>query len=192
MAIRTKRFGEEEGAKEMDLEESRLESLLSTLLQVGRELRQREQMIHVEGVPATATDPFETLVQTIPRRRTSSLNVPDPLPEGVETKLVGNLGGVHGVWQILRCQDSTSAGSPVCWQRPKAEHRAARPRSAYVALSRQRRARACQLTFLSRLGDTLSVIRVDDENDSLGVLEVYGQPHHPESLQCLQSGRILS
>jgi hypothetical protein len=29
------------------------------------------------------------------------------------------------------------------------------------------------LTFLSRLGDTFPVIRVDNEDDALGVLEVY-------------------
>lgn len=34
------------------------------------------------------------------------------------------------------------------------------------------------LTFLTGLGDTLSVIRVDDEDDTLGILEVYSRSEH--------------
>lgn len=47
------------------------------------------------------TDPFETLVETVSRGGTSGLDVPSPLSERVKAELVGDLGSVHGVWQIL-------------------------------------------------------------------------------------------
>ena len=50
---------------------------------------------------AQATHPFETLVEAVSRRGARGLDVPGPLAERVEAELVGDLGGVHGVWQIL-------------------------------------------------------------------------------------------
>lgn len=47
------------------------------------------------------TYPFKTLVETVTRGSTSGLDVPSSLTERVETELVGDLGGIHGVGQIL-------------------------------------------------------------------------------------------
>ena len=50
---------------------------------------------------ARSAHPFETLVETVTRGGTCGLDVPSPLPQRVQAELVGDLGGVHGVWQIL-------------------------------------------------------------------------------------------
>jgi hypothetical protein len=55
------------------------------------------------------TYPFETLVETVTRGSTSSLDVPSSLTERVETELVSDLGGVHGVGQILNGQSRFTA-----------------------------------------------------------------------------------
>jgi hypothetical protein len=47
------------------------------------------------------TNPFETLVETVTGSSAGGLDVPGPLSERVEAELVGDLGGVHCVWQIL-------------------------------------------------------------------------------------------
>ena len=49
-----------------------------------------------------------------------------------------------------------------------------------------------ELTFLTGLGDTLSVIGVDDEDDTLGVLEVYPElaQSPPRSILCLMVVRL--
>lgn len=55
------------------------------------------------------THPFQTLVQTVARGCTRRLDVPRPLTERVEAELVGDLGGVHGVGQILSCSAQNHA-----------------------------------------------------------------------------------
>jgi len=55
-------------------------------------------------VQLSNTHPFKTLVETITGSSTGSLDVPCSLTERVETELVGDLGSVHGVGQILSCQ----------------------------------------------------------------------------------------
>lgn len=54
-----------------------------------------------------ATHPFKTLVETITGRGTRGLDIPGTLTQRVETKLVGDFGGVHGVGQILRVQSQS-------------------------------------------------------------------------------------
>jgi hypothetical protein len=58
----------------------------------------------------SGTHPFKTLVETITGSSTGGLDVPCSLTERVETEFVGDLGGVHGVGQILSCQHGTGVG----------------------------------------------------------------------------------
>lgn len=94
------------------------------------------------------TDPFETLVETVPARRARGLDVPRPLSEPVEAELVRDLRRVHRVGQILLVR----------------EHQ--QQRIAQLVLVQH------ALQLLARLGHTLAIVRVDDENDALRVLEV--------------------
>lgn len=81
---------------------------MSSLLEVSRELREKSaQSLQMSSIgqiatPVNETHPFKTLVQTVTGRGASGLDVPSSLTERVQTKLVGDLGGVHGVGQILQ------------------------------------------------------------------------------------------
>lgn len=71
------------GSREMDRSQGPNPlCLLAALLEVGGE-------------------PLETLVQTVTRGCTCGLDVPLALAEGVQAKLVGDVGCVHGVGKIL-------------------------------------------------------------------------------------------
>lgn len=75
-------------------------------------------------------------------------NSPLSLPQAVESELVSNLCGVHSVWQVLLVGKDEQEGV-----------------SELVLVEHT-------LQLLAGLGNTLSVVRVDDEDNSLGVLEV--------------------
>lgn len=94
------------------------------------------------------TDPFETLVEAVTARGARRLDVPLPLPERVQPELVGDLGGVHRVRQVLLV----------------GKHE--QDRVAQLVLIQH------ALEFLARLVDTVAVVRVDDKDDALRVLEV--------------------
>ena len=73
---------------------------------------------------------------------------PSPLPQAVQTKLVGDLGGVHGVGQILLVgEDQEESISELVL----VEH---------------------ALQFLAGLDDTVTIVGVNNEDDTLGILEV--------------------
>jgi hypothetical protein len=94
------------------------------------------------------TDPFETLVKTITTGSTCSLDVPGSLPESVQAELIRDLRRVHGVREILLvCEDKEEGIAKLIF----VQH---------------------SLELLARLRHTLAIVRVDDEDDSLGVLEV--------------------
>jgi len=93
-------------------------------------------------------EPLEALVQPITARGTRSLDIPCPLPEALETELVGDLRGVHGIGQILLVG------------KDKEE------RITELVLVKH------ALELLACLGDTFSVIRVNNKDDALRVLEV--------------------
>ena len=76
------------------------------------------------------------------------LDVPSPLPQSLELELVRNLGGVHGVGQILLVGKDEEEGIP---QFVFTQH---------------------SLEFLACFGHTIAIVRVDDEDDPLGILEV--------------------
>ena len=80
-------------------------------------------------------EPLETLVETITRSGASCLDVPVALAERVEAKLVGDLGSVHGVGEILNGtrgkQSLTNAQNtklPACWRKRAEGLPGARPR----------------------------------------------------------------
>jgi hypothetical protein len=76
------------------------------------------------------------------------LNIPSSLSEAVEAELIGNLSSVHGVGQILLVGEDKeeSITELIFVQHP--------------------------LQLLASLRNTLSIIRIDYEDDTLGVLEV--------------------
>ena len=78
----------------------------------------------------------------------TDLYEPRSLPEAVETELVGDLSGVHGVGKILLVgEDKQESITELIL----VEH---------------------ALELLTRLRDTFPIVGVDDEDDTLGVLEV--------------------
>ena len=83
------------------------------------------------------------------REITTHLDVPSSLPKTVETKLVRNFCSIHGIREILLVGEDKEEGIPefILIQHP--------------------------LEFLPGLRDTLPIVGVDDEDDTLGVLEVY-------------------
>jgi len=99
-------------------------------------------------LPEVVAEPFETLIKTVSAGGTGGLDVPSALPEAVKAKLVGNLGGVHGIRQILLVGENQEKSVPqlILVQHP--------------------------LELLAGLRHTLSIVGVHDENDTLGVLEV--------------------
>ena len=80
----------------------------------------------------------------------TDLDEPRPLPETVETKLVRDLSGVHGVGEILLVGKDKQEGIT---ELVLVEH---------------------PLELLARLRDTFPIVGVDDEDDTLRVLEVCG------------------
>jgi hypothetical protein len=85
------------------------------------------------------------------------LNVPSSLPQAVETKLVSNLGGVHSVGQILLVGKDEEKSIP-----------------EFVFVEHA-------LKLFPSLGNTLPIVGVNDEDDTLGILEVYTQALNDES-----------
>lgn len=76
------------------------------------------------------------------------MTYPSALPQGVQTKLVSDLGGVHGVGQILLVGEDKEKGVA---ELILVEH---------------------ALELLTGLNNTVAIVGVNDEDDTLGVLEV--------------------
>ena len=79
----------------------------------------------------------------------SHLDEPRPLSQGMETKLVSDFSSIHGVRKILLVGEhqEQSVAKLILVQHP--------------------------LQLLTRFRHTITVVRVDDEDDALGVLEVW-------------------
>lgn len=92
--------------------------------------------------------PLETLVETVTAGGAGGLDEPLTLSQAVQAELVGDLGSVHSVRQILLVSKHKQQGVA---QFVLVEH---------------------ALQLLTCLRNTLSVVRVDDENDAVRVLEV--------------------
>jgi len=95
-----------------------------------------------------ACEPLQTFVETVTGSSASGLNVPSTLSQTVETQLVCDLGGVHGVWQILLVGENQQNGIP---QLILVQH---------------------ALQLLSGLNNTITIVAINNEDDTLGVLEV--------------------
>lgn len=93
-------------------------------------------------------EPFQTLEETVSRGGAGGLDVPGARPQAGEAKLVCDLGGGHGIGKILLVGEDQEEGVP---QLVLVEH---------------------ALKFLPSLGDTVTIVAVDDEDDTLGILEV--------------------
>jgi hypothetical protein len=80
--------------------------------------------------------------------RVEYLNVPQPVPQAVKAELLSDLCGVHGVGQVLLVGKDEEHGVPelVLVQHP--------------------------LKLLARFVHTITIVGVDDEDDSLRVLEI--------------------
>lgn len=112
-------------------------------------------------------EPFETLVETISGGSAGRLDVlrgvsacvslemsriretyPSALPQAVQSQLVGDLSSVHGVGQILLVGEDQEERIPE------------------LVLVKH------ALQLLACLDNTVTIVGVDDEDDTLGVLEV--------------------
>jgi hypothetical protein len=90
----------------------------------------------------------------------------------MKPQFIGDFGSVHGVRKILFVRENEKEGIT---ELIFVEH---------------------ALELLAGLGNTLTIIGIDYEYDSLSILEVYtykqSRTRGVEIVQCLQSGRILS
>lgn len=79
------------------------------------------------------------------------LDEPRPLPEPMQSKLVGDLCSIHGIGKILLVGKDKEEGIPelILVQHP--------------------------LQLFTSLRNTFPIIRVDDEDDTLGVLEIWNR-----------------
>ena len=121
----------------------------------------------VASLAQRVAEPLETLVETVTGRGAGRLNVlrvyeldfnstlrfshktyPGALSQAVQAKLVGDLSGVHGVGQILLVGEDQEKGVP-----------------EFVLVEHA-------LQLLTGLDNTVTIVAVDDEDDTLGVLEV--------------------
>jgi len=113
------------------------------------------QILVVACLAERVAEPLETLVKSITRGSASGLDVPGTLSQTVQTKLIRNLGSVHGIWQILLVGKDQEESVP---KLILVQH---------------------TLQFFSGLDYTIAIVRVDDEDDTLGVLEVM-PPQRPD------------
>jgi hypothetical protein len=95
-----------------------------------------------------AGEPVKTLEETVTRGGASGLDVPSALPQAVKAELVCDLSDAHGVRKILLVGKDQEKSIP---QLILVEH---------------------ALKLFAGLWDTVTIVGVDDENDTLGVLEV--------------------
>jgi hypothetical protein len=92
--------------------------------------------------------PLKTLVETISRGGAGGLDVPLALAERVKSELVGDLGSVHGVGEILLVGKDKKKGL-----------------TELILVKHTEK-------LLTGLADTVTIVGVDNEDDTLGVLEV--------------------
>jgi hypothetical protein len=102
----------------------------------------------VTGLAERGGEPLKTLVQTVSGGSAGGLDVPSALPQAVKAELVSDLGGVHGVGKILLVGEDQQNGIA---ELVLVEH---------------------ALELFPGLDDTVTIVAVDNEDDTLGVLEV--------------------
>lgn len=102
----------------------------------------------VASLAERVAEPLKTLVKTISGGSASGLDVPCALSQAVQTKLIGDLGGVHCVWQILLVGEDKEKSI-----------------SELILVQHA-------LQLLAGLNNTIAIVGIDNEDDTLGVLEV--------------------
>jgi len=102
----------------------------------------------VASLSERACEPLQTFIKTISGGSASRLNVPSTLSQAVEAQLVCDLGGVHGIWQILLVGEDQKDGI-----------------SQLILVQHA-------LQLLSGFNNTITIVAIDNEDDTLGVLEV--------------------
>ena len=100
-------------------------------------------------------EPVEAFVEAFTVGGAGGLDVPVPVTERVEVQFVGDFCGGHGVWEILLVGEDKENGVPelILGKHP------------------------CK--FLPSFSDTFTVVRVDNEDETLSVLEVV-TPQRPD------------
>lgn len=104
--------------------------------------------IHLHPAFQVGGQPFETLVETVTARCAGSLDEPLALSQAVQAELVSDLGGVHGVGQILLVGEDEQQSIP---QFVLVEH---------------------ALQLFAGFRNTFAIVGVNDKDDALCVLEV--------------------
>jgi len=100
------------------------------------------------GLGEFARQPVQSLVETVTLGRARRLDVPLPVPEVLQPELVCELTSAHGIGQVLLVGEDEEM------------------RVSQLVLLQH------LLQLVLRLSDPLAVVGVDDEDESLGVLEV--------------------
>ena len=95
-----------------------------------------------------AGEPVEALVESLGGGGAATLEEPGALTEGVEAELLGDIGGGHGLGEILLVGEDEEDGV------------------AELILGKH------LLELITGLSDTSRVVGVDDEDNTIGVLEV--------------------
>lgn len=89
-----------------------------------------------------------TFVKTVAASSTGSLDIPTPLPQTVESQFIGDFSGVHGVGKILFVRENEKESI-----------------TKLILIEHALKLLAC-------LGNTFTIVRINYEYDSLGILEV--------------------
>jgi len=120
-------------------------------------MRSNIQSIFIDWSPAkdasslvgnVVRKPVKPLIQTLTRGSTCALDVPVPLAQGVQAKLVGDFSSIHGIRKILFvCKYQKHSITELVLVQHTME-------------------------LISGLNNTLSVVAVHNKNEALGVLEV--------------------
>ena len=94
--------------------------------------------------------PLQTLIETISRGGAGCLDVPLTLTKSMKSELIGNLGSVHGIGQILLVGENQQ--------------------KSITKLVLAQHARQ----LITGLINTITIVGIDNEDNTLSVLEVYG------------------
>merc|ERR1719510_2402662 len=119
-------------------------------------------MSSASGVLELVAKPVEAFVEAVTRGGAGCLDVPVSVSQAVKTQLVRDLCGVHGIWQILLVREDQQNRLP-----------------QFVLCKHSHQ-------FLPCLPYSFPVIAVNDEDKSLGVLEVVA----PQRLDLVENGGL--
>lgn len=93
-------------------------------------------------------EPIESFIESVAGSGASRLDVPSSIPHGVKPELIRDFGGIHCVWQILFVGEDEENGI-----------------SEFVLVQHT-------IQLLASLTNSLPIVAIDHEDQSLGVGEV--------------------